>query len=89
MRRLFLLALAGALLAPPVAVARDWRPGFRASVQGQEQPVKKAPPGSQTENGKRDKRFEQDKRHQGRLTDQERRDLHRDLNRANREIYRR
>ena len=89
MRGLFLLALAGALLAPPVAAARDWRPGFGAYLQAQGQPVKKEPPGPQQGNGKRDKRFEQDKRHHGRLTDQERRDLHRDLDRANREIYRR
>ena len=34
-------------------------------------------------------RGEQDKRQQGRLTQEERRELHRDLNRANREIYRR
>jgi hypothetical protein len=86
-KRLILSAVAGALLVPPVAIAGDWRPGFGAYLQAQGQPVKKGP--GPYQRGDRDKRAEHDKRHQGRLTDQERRDLHRDLDRANREIYRR
>lgn len=87
MKGLSLIALAGALLLPPVAEARDWRPGFGASLQAQGEHMKKAPGPHQR--GGRDKRGEQDKRHQGRLTEEQRRELHRDLDRANREIYRR
>ena len=87
MKWLFLLGVAGALLLPPVADARDWRPGFGAFLQVQGGPGKKAskPP----QRGERDKRVERDKRHHGRLTEEQRRELHRDLDRANREIYRR
>ncbi len=87
MKGLLLMVVAGALLLPPLADARDWRPGFSAAVQAQGQPMKKGP--GQHERGNRDKRGENDKRHQGRLTQEERRELHRDLDRANREIYRR
>ena len=84
---LFLIAVAGALLAPPLADARDWRPGFGASLQAQGQHLKKGP--GPVQRGERDKRGKHEKRHQGRLTEEERRELHRDLDRANREIYRR
>ena len=87
MNKLLMTVIAGALLLPPVADARDWRSGFGAAVQAQGQPMKKGP--RQFERGDRDKRGEHDKRQQGRLTREERRDLHRDLDRANREIYRR
>lgn len=88
MRKWFLMIIAGAFLLPPVAIARDWRGGYGLVLQAQGQPAKKGAAGSR-QRGAQDKRVEHDKRHQGRLTDQERRDLHRDLNRANREIYRR
>ena len=88
MKGLLLIAIAGALLLPPLADARDWRPGFGASLQAQGQPPAKKGP-VQFERGDRDKRGEHDKRQQGRLTQEERRELHRDLDRANREIYRR
>ncbi len=87
MKKLFLLAVAGALLLPPVADARDWRAGRSAMVQAQGQPMEKGP--GPYQRGDRDKRGEQDKRHPGRLTQEERRELNRDLDRANREIYRR
>jgi len=89
-KSLFLLAVAGGLLVAPVADARDWR-GFGPLVQAQGQPMKKGPPpGQQFQRGERDRGHgEQDRRNQGRLTQEERRDLHRDLDRANREIYRR
>ena len=82
-----MMAIAGALLLPPVADARDWRPGFGAALQAQGEQVKKGP--DQPPRGDHDKRGKHDKRHHGRLTEEERRELHRDLNRANREIYRR
>lgn len=86
-RILLLLVVAGALLMPPVADARDWRGGFGAALQAQGQPVKKGQGSGQR--GEPRKRDEQDNRHKGRLTQEERRNLHRDLDRANREIYRR
>lgn len=82
------MAVAVALLAPGLAAARDLRPGFGARVQQQSgQQVKKAP--GQPPHGERHPRGEHVKGHKGRLTEEERRELHRDLDRANREIYRR
>ena len=82
------MAVAVALLAPGLAAARDLRPGFGAGVQHQSgQQAKKAP--GQPPHGERHPRGEHFKGHKGRLTEEERRELHRDLDRANREIYRR
>lgn len=87
MKRLFLAAVAVALLAPALAAARDLRPGFSARVQEQgARQVKKAP--EQPPHGERNQRGGHFKGHKGRLTEEERRELHRDLDRANREIYR-
>lgn len=86
-RSLFVLVVACALLAPPLAHARDWGAGFRPQLQAQGlQPGKKDP--GQHPRGDREKRPMPDKDHRGRLTQEERRELHRDLDRANREIYR-
>jgi hypothetical protein len=81
-----LVAAAVALLAPAFAAARDARPGFGASLQapGGQHMKKGGPP----RRGEHDKRSEHDKGHKSRLTEEERRELHRDLDRANREIYR-
>ena len=87
MKSLLGAAMAVALLLPPLADARDWRAGRSAMVQAQGQPVKKGPGPHQR--GERDKRGEHDKHHQSKLTREERRELNRDLDRANREIYRR
>ena len=87
MKWLFLIAVAGALLLPPDAQARDWGRGFRPGMQAQGEQARKGPPPQQR--GERGKKGEQDKRHQNRLTEEQRRELHRDLDRANREIYRR
>jgi hypothetical protein len=89
-KALVMLAAAGALLAPALADAREWGAGFGALLQAQGQ---RAPKGSnQFQRGGRDQqrgmRQERDERQQGRLTEEERRELHRDLDRANREIYR-
>jgi len=87
-RKLLWVAVAVALLAPGLAAARDMRPGFGAGMQDQGgRQAKKAP--SQPPNGERHPRGEHFKGHKGRLTEEERRELHRDLDRANREIYRR
>jgi hypothetical protein len=86
-KRLFLVAVAVALLAPALAQARDLRPGFGAWLQEQGgRQVKKAP--GQSMRGERNKRVEHERGQKGRLTEEERRELHRDLDRANREIYR-
>ncbi len=85
-RTLLLTFLAGAVLAAPAAGARDWRQGPGPRMQAQNQPVKKGPPPARRDG---DKRVEHGKRHQQRLTDQERRDLRQDVDRADREIYRR
>jgi hypothetical protein len=87
MKMLLGIFLAGALVAAPLAGARDFRQGSGPRVQAQNQPVKKAPPPPARRDG--DKRAEHDKRHSNRMTDQERRDLRKDVDRADREIYRR
>ena len=79
------ILVAGAVLTAPAAEARDWQ-GLR--MQAQNHPVKKGPP-PPPQRREGDKRGEYDKRHPNRLTDQERRDLRRDVDRADREIYRR
>jgi len=86
-KRLLLVVVAVALFVPVLAEARDLRSGFgpRLQEQGGRQ-VKKAP--GQPLRGERNNRGEHEKGHKGRLTEEERRELHRDLDRANREIYR-
>ncbi len=83
-----ILALSAAMALP--AAAAQWRnfggPHFDVQSQQRQRPggyQRQQPP-------QRDfRRPEQqpERRPDGRLTDQERRDLHRDLDRANREIY--
>ena len=103
MRQLLVVMAAGVLLAPMTADARDWRGGggdwrggggYAPRAQGQ--PAKKGPGHPQrggdrdfrrAEGPQRDER-QQGGRQQGRMTEEERRELHRDLDRANREIYR-
>lgn len=91
-KKLLLVVAASALLLPALADAREWRPGFGARLQAQEQQEKKGP-GQFKRGGKRDlqrgERDERDERYRGRLTEEERRELHRDLDRARRDIYRR
>lgn len=87
MERLLLIAAAVVLFAPAFADAREMRPGFGALLQAQGgQHVKKGP--GQPLRGERHKQGEREKGHKGRLTEEERRELNRDLDRANREIYR-
>lgn len=88
-KRLFLVVVAAALFVPVLAQARDLRPGFGARIQEQGQGARqvKKPP-DQPPRGERNQRGGQFKGHKGRLTEEERRELNRDLDRANREIYR-
>jgi len=78
---LLLAALVGALLAPAITNAAE-RHG-RPQAQSQGQPVKKA----QNPPPQRDKGH--DKNRPNKLTDDERRQLRQDVDRADREIYRR
>jgi opacity protein-like surface antigen len=80
MKRLLMAAAAVTLLMPALVSAGDWRPGYSAVVQAQHQFKKKGPA--------RFQRGERSARRHDRLTDDERRELHRDLDRADREIYR-
>ena len=84
MKALQVLIITGLMLLPLSADARDWRGGAGPRLQAQEQPMKKVPP-----RGEAPQRPDPEKRKAGRLTQEERRELHRDLDRANREIYRR
>ena len=93
MKRLLLMIATAALIAPLPAGAGGWGMGGSPMLQAQGQQTKKG--GGEFQRGGREFRREQpdrpqrDERHQGRMTDEERRELHRDLDRANREIYRR
>jgi hypothetical protein len=83
-----MLALA-AVLSQPVAAA-PWRDhgGMRFDVQAQQR--QRPGGGYQRQQPQRDYRQPErqpERRPDGRLTDEERRNLHRDLDRANREIY--
>lgn len=63
--------------------------GFRPDLQSQQE--RRGPPakGNQWRDPRRERPPERGQRSPGRLTDDERKDLHRDLDRANRELYRR
>jgi hypothetical protein len=87
-KKLFVGVFVLALLAPAYAAGRDMRPGFRPWAQEQGgRPTKNGQ--GQPLRGERNQRGEPLKGHKGRLTEEERRQLQRDLDRANREIYRR
>lgn len=93
-RKLLLAIAACALIAAPLAHARDRWSGFspRAQAQGQGQQGKKAPgQGQRPQRGDRGKPQggQPDRGNQNRLSEEQRRELNRDLDRANREIYRR
>ena len=90
MRRLLLALAAVAVFAPATAGARDWGGGFNPGMQADGQQAKKGPGQPLRGGGReslRDERRPRDGRHQGRMTDEERRELHKDLDRAHREIY--
>lgn len=88
MKKLFLAIAAAGLLAPVLADARDVRQGLGVQSQGQGTKQPRKAPGKSIR-GEREKGQERSAGHKSRLTEQERRDLNRDLDRANREIYRR
>ena len=86
MKALWTIVAVGLLLAQPAADARDFRPGGGPRLQAQDQYKRGGAP--QKPDRGRFQRVEPEKRKPGRLTEEERRDLRRDVDRANREIYR-
>jgi hypothetical protein len=91
MKRLFLIIVMAASTVPLFAEARDR--GYGPVLQGQGQQARKGP--GDFRRGGQDFRREREvrprderERQSGRMTEEERRELHRDLDRANREIYR-
>jgi hypothetical protein len=82
---LVIIAVLG-LLAPPFAEAQRWGAPYGPQVQAQG-PMKKGDGGGRDRGGREGRPPPRDERHQGRMTDEERRGLHQDLDRANREIY--
>ena len=87
------VAVVAVLASPVLAQARDWR-GGQLQLQAQGQRMEKKGPGP-FKRGEQDKRKDfrdrpdRDRDRHDRLTEEERRELHRDLDRARREIYRR
>lgn len=87
MKALFGALLVGTVLLSQPAVAQISRFGPWVEVQGhREQPRRYVP---RDQRGERRARPEPDQRRQNRMTDDERRELRRDIDRANRDIYRR
>lgn len=90
-KKLLVLIAATALMLPLLAGAADWRPGFRPVLQAERQQMRKGP--DQSRRGQREfqrgEQRKQDERRSNRLTEEERRGLQQDLDRASREIYRR
>lgn len=84
-RLLALLGLAIALSAQP-AIAAPW--DFRPGLQQHERRNAQRPPQPPYPGDRRDQRAAPQRDDRQRLTDEERRDLRRDLDRANRELYR-
>jgi len=88
MKMLLGALMAGVMLLSQPATAARW--DFRPGVQGQDQrmPPRKGP-GKREVQRERRAAPERGERSRRRLTEEERRELRRDVDRANREIYRR
>ena len=90
MKMLFLVAAVGALLLSSQADARDWRrSGVFLQAQAQRADRDRDDYRESTRGQQRAKKSGRKRERRERLTDEERRELHRDLDRARREIYRR
>ena len=88
MKYLSILIAASLLSLPSAAEARDFRPRAGPRLQAPEQPGRGGGSAKRAERRQRE-RAEPEQRKPGRLTQEERRELRRDIDRANREIYRR
>ena len=86
---LVVIAMAAAVCAAPAAAAAPW--DFRPGLQGQGKRGQEAGPprGGRTSRDERRATPAPPDRSTGRLTEEERRELRRDVDRANKEIYRR
>jgi hypothetical protein len=81
----FWMVIAVAVWLTPYADARDWRAGTLVQAQYESDKKRSGP----IQRGEGQQQPRDDKRGQNRLTQEERRELNRDLDRANREIYKR
>ena len=87
MKAIFLaLAMAAAAAACPAAASSWGYPSFVPEAQAQKGPPGPPPGFERREPPRREQRADE---RPGRMTDDERRALHRDLDKANRELYRR
>lgn len=89
MKGLLPIAAACALLVTAPAQPADWGSGWRARLQAEERLEKKKEARERAWGRREMERRERGERYHGRLTEEERRELHRDLDRARRDIYRR
>jgi hypothetical protein len=88
-KTLFLVAVVSALLLSSQAEARDWRrSGVFMQAQGQRADEDRNQYRRDDRNAQRAGQNGRKRERRDRLTDEERRELHRDLDRARREIYR-
>jgi len=87
LKTIFFMFVACLLALPASGEARDWRPVFRAAAE--QDGRRQADNPRQYRRSKDDRGDSRNDRRGGRLTEDERRELHRDLDRANRELYRR
>lgn len=89
MKVLFLVAAVGALLLSSQADARDWRrSGVFLQTQAQRADQDRDDSRRSNRSRQRAQKNGREQERRERLTDEERRELHRDLDRARREIYR-
>lgn len=88
MKTLLGTVVVGVVLLSQPAAAAPW--DFRPGMQAQERPVPpRRAPGKREVQRERQLAPERNERPSHQLTEDERRELHRDLDRANRELYRR
>lgn len=90
MKLLFLVAAVSVLLwLPSPADARDWRrPGAFLQIQAQQGDKDRNRYDRSSRDARRAERNGRNRERRERLTEEERQELHRDLDRARREIYR-
>jgi hypothetical protein len=87
MKTVLLVVAVLGLLAAPLAQAQRWGAAYAPLLQAQGQTKKGDGGGRDFRRGREANPPRRDERQQGRMTDEERRGLHQDLDRANREIY--
>jgi hypothetical protein len=86
-KSIFLILVACLFALPASGQARDWRPAFRMAAE--QDGRRQSNDARQYRRNGDERNGERSDRRTRRLTEEERRELHRDLDRANRELYRR